>query len=65
MLTKSKDFLQEYCATVVKIGEIIPIEGSDFLGTTLVNDPAREYGIFIENTLNTAAEADGKWTNEK
>lgn len=37
MLTKSKDFLQEYCATVVKIGEIIPIEGSDFLGTTLVN----------------------------
>ena len=37
MLTKSKDFLQEYCATVVKIGEITPIEGSDFLGTTLVN----------------------------
>lgn len=37
MLTKSKDFLQEYCATIVKIGEIVPIEGSDFLGTTLVN----------------------------
>lgn len=37
MLTKSKDFLQEYCATVVKIGAITPIEGTDFLGTTLVN----------------------------
>ena len=37
MLTKSKDFLQEYCATVVKIGTISPIEGTDFLGTTLVN----------------------------
>lgn len=37
MLTKSKDFLQEYCATVVKIGAITPIEGSDFLGTTIVN----------------------------
>lgn len=37
MLTKSKDFLQEYCATVVKIGTITPIEGTDFLGTTLVN----------------------------
>ena len=37
MLTKSKDFLQEYCATVVKIGTITPIEGTDFLGTTLIN----------------------------
>jgi hypothetical protein len=37
MLTKSKDFLQEYCATVVKIGAITPIEGTDFLGITLVN----------------------------
>ena len=37
MLTKSSDFLQEYCATVVRIGTITPIEGSDFLGSTLVN----------------------------
>lgn len=37
MLTKSSDFLQEYCATVVRIGAITPIEGSDFLGSTLVN----------------------------
>ena len=37
MLTKSSDFLQEYCATVVRIGAITPIEGSDFLGTTIVN----------------------------
>ena len=27
----------EYCCTVVKIGEVKPIEGSDFLGSTLVN----------------------------
>ena len=37
MLTKSSDFLQEYCATVVRIGAITPVEGSDFLGSTLVN----------------------------
>lgn len=37
LLNKSEKFLQEYCATVVQIGEVKPIEGSDFLGTTLVN----------------------------
>lgn len=37
VLSKSQKFTQEYCATVVQIGEIKPIEGSDFLGTTLVN----------------------------
>ena len=29
-------------------------------GTALVNNPTQEYGIFIQNTLNTAVEADGK-----
>ena len=37
VLSKSSKFVQEYCATVVQIGEIKPIEGSDFLGMTLVN----------------------------
>lgn len=37
VLSKSEKFLQEYCATVVQIGEVKPIEGSDFLGMTLVN----------------------------
>ena len=37
VLSKSSKFVQEYCATVVQIGEINPIEGSDFLGMTLVN----------------------------
>ena len=36
LLTKSKNFKSEYCCTVVQIGEVNPIEGSDFLGTTLV-----------------------------
>ena len=31
ILTKSENFNQEYCATVVRIGEVTPIEGSDFL----------------------------------
>ena len=36
--TKSEDsFKLEYCASVVRIGELKPIEGSDFLAKTLVN----------------------------
>lgn len=36
MITKSKDFKQEYCCTIVRIGAVEPIQGSDFLGTTMV-----------------------------
>lgn len=36
ILTKSENFNQEYCATVVRIGEITPIEGSDFLGKVII-----------------------------
>lgn len=36
-ITKSKDFRQEYCGTVVKIGEILPIEGRDRIVKTMVN----------------------------
>lgn len=37
MFTKSENYKQEYCAQVVRIGELIPIEGSDFLARTSVN----------------------------
>ena len=36
-ITKSKSFRQEYCGTVVKIGEILPIEGRDRIVKTMVN----------------------------
>lgn len=37
IFTMSKEGKSEYCCNVVKIGEIKPIEGSDFLGETMVN----------------------------
>lgn len=37
LVSQSKEISHEYCCTVVKIGEVKPIEGSDFLGQTLVN----------------------------
>ena len=36
-IAKSKNFRQEYCGTVVKIGEILPIEGRDRIVKTMVN----------------------------
>ena len=36
-ITKSNGFRQEYCGTVVKIGEILPIEGRDRIVKTMVN----------------------------
>lgn len=38
MFTKSENFKEEYCAQIVKIGELIPIENSDFLVKTVIND---------------------------
>lgn len=35
-LTASEKLSKEYCATVVKLGPVAPVEGSDFLGYTLV-----------------------------
>lgn len=37
LFRQSQDMKQEYCASIVRIGEVKPIEGSDFLGVTLVN----------------------------
>ena len=36
LLTQSKDMSHEYCCTVVQIGDIKPVEGSDFLAVTSV-----------------------------
>ena len=33
----SDNMKEEYCATIVQIGELIPIEGSDFLAQTIVD----------------------------
>ncbi len=37
LFSQSEQMKQEYCATIVRIGEVKAIEGSDFLGVTLVN----------------------------
>lgn len=36
-LTQSEHMSREYCCSIVKIGELLPIEGSDFLAKTLVD----------------------------
>lgn len=37
IFTKSKNFKQEYCCTIIKVNSIEPIENSDFLGIVNVN----------------------------
>lgn len=37
LLTMSDNGKSEYCCTVVRIGEVTPIEGSDFLAKTIIN----------------------------
>ena len=39
-ISKHKNFKEEYCATVVQIGETFPIEGRDRIVKTLVNGPS-------------------------
>lgn len=36
-LKKSKDFTEEYCCSVVKVGELVPVENSDRLMQTRIN----------------------------
>ena len=36
MFTKSENFKQEYCCTIVRIGKVEPIDNSDFLAQVLV-----------------------------
>jgi len=37
IFSQSPDMKKEYCCSVVRIGEILPIEGKDVIGQTLVN----------------------------
>lgn len=37
IFTKSDSFKSEYCCSIIKVGEIKPIEGKDKIGYTLVN----------------------------
>ena len=37
ILAKSKDFTEEYCCSVVKVGELTPVENSDRLMRTRIN----------------------------
>ena len=64
-LTKSDDFLDEYSAVVVRIGELVPVVGSDFLATTIVSgfpivvrkDEVKEGDVMIYCPIET--ELDG------
>lgn len=37
ILTQSEKMSQEYCCNVIRVGELFPIEGSDFLVQTFIN----------------------------
>lgn len=37
IFTKSENFKSEYCCSIIKVGEVKPIEGKDKIGYTLVN----------------------------
>ena len=61
LINKNERFIQEYCATIVRIGELKPIEGSDFLSVTQVNgfpivvrkDQVKEGDIMIYCPIET------------
>ena len=36
ILTSSKDISHEYCASIIRVGEMKPIEGSDYLAQVIV-----------------------------
>ena len=66
MFKKSDNYKQEYCAQIVKIGELIPIENSDFLARTVVNgfnvvvgkNDVKEGEIMVYAKLETEVNAD-------
>lgn len=79
-LSTSERMSKEYCATVVKLGTVAPVEGSDFLGYTLVEgfpivvrkDQVKEGDLMIycqnESSLNLdflAANNSFDWENKE
>lgn len=79
-LSASDKLSKEYCATIVKLGPVAPVEGSDFLGYTLVEgfpivvrkDQVKEGDLMIycqnESALNLdflAANNSFDWENKE
>lgn len=66
LLTKSDKFTSEYCCTIVRIGEVKPIEGKDKIGYTLVNgetivvrkDQVKEGDVLIYSSNETQLDKD-------
>ena len=66
LFTKSDSFTSEYCVSVVRIGEVKPIEGKDKIGYTLVNgetivvrkDQVREGDILFYASNETQLDKD-------
>ena len=66
MFSKSNFFTSEYCCSIVKIGEVKPIEGKDKIGYTLVNgetivvrkDQVKEGDVFIYSSNETQLDKD-------
>lgn len=67
MFTKSENIKLEYCAQIVKIGELLPIEGSDFLVKTNIGgayhvvigkDAVKTGDIMVYCKLETAINKD-------
>lgn len=53
-ISKNKNFREEYCASIVKIGEILPIEGKDRIAKTMVNGLSIVIGKTEYNTGDVA-----------
>lgn len=61
IFTQSEKMQQEYCCTILRIGEVNPVPNSDFLGQTLVNgnnivirkDEVKEGDIMIYAPIET------------
>ena len=66
LFTKSDKFTSEYCCTIVRIGEVKPIEGKDKIGYTLVNgetivvrkDQVKEGDVLIYASNETQLDKD-------
>lgn len=53
-ISKNKNFKEEYCASIVRIGDILPIEGKDRIAKTMVNGLSIVIGKTDYNTGDVA-----------
>lgn len=71
IFSQSPDMKKEYCCTVVRIGEILPIEGKDVIGQTLVNgfpvvvrkDQVHEGDLMFYAKMECQLHAEFCWAN--